>query len=74
MVEPAATSTDKRRIIERHQWPGLNFESQAKQITKHYNVVYIGIDTTGLGSAVYQLVRNFFPEVKQYQYTLEIQV
>ena len=77
VVLPAATPGGKHRIIERHQWRGLDFESQANQIqeiTKRYNVVHIGIDTTGLGSAVYQLVRKFFPAVTQYQYTAELKV
>ncbi len=77
VVVPAATPGGKHRIIERHQWRGLDFESQANQIeeiTKRYNVVHVGIDTTGLGGAVYQLVRNFFPAVKQYQYTPELKV
>ena len=77
VVLPAAIPGGKHRIIERHQWRGLDFESQANQIeaiTKRYNVVHVGIDTTGLGAAVYQLVRNFFPAVKQYQYTPELKV
>ncbi|EPJ56365.1 MAG: terminase, ATPase subunit [Osedax symbiont Rs2] len=77
VILPASKPGDKHRIIEHHQWRGLDFESQAEQIreiTKRYNVAHIGIDTTGLGSAVYQLVRKYFPAVVQYQYTAELKV
>jgi len=77
VVLPASVPGGKHRLIERHQWRGLDFESQAeqiRQITLRYNVAHIGIDTTGLGSAVFQLVRKFYPSTVQYQYTAELKV
>lgn len=68
---PPAVPGGKFRVLERHRWAGLDFEAQAKaihEITKRYNVTHIGIDTTGLGEAVYQLVKKFFPRVVGYQY------
>lgn len=54
----------KFRILERHQWKGMDFATQAesiRQLTEKYNVEYIGIDATGLGIGVFQLVRSFIP-------------
>ncbi|MCP8687768.1 terminase ATPase subunit family protein [Marinobacterium sedimentorum] len=75
VILPPAKPGGKYRIIERHQFRGLDYEDQAEQIrqlTKRYNVTHIGIDTTGIGSSVYQLVRKFYPGVTQYQYNPEI--
>ncbi len=75
LILPAAKAGGKHRIIERMQLRGLDYEDQAEQIrrmTRRYNVTHIGIDTTGIGSAVYQLVRKFFPAAKQYQYNPEV--
>jgi hypothetical protein len=35
-------------------------------------VTYIGIDTTGLGSGVAQLVRQFFPNLTTFSYSPEV--
>ena len=38
----------KFRILERHQWRGMDFRAQAdaiKKLTEQYNVTYIGIDS-----------------------------
>lgn len=75
VVLPAQSLLDKHRIIEKMQFQGLDYEEQAnaiKDITQRYSVVHIGIDTTGIGSSVYQLVRKFFPTVKEYIYSPEI--
>ncbi len=75
VVLPAETPGGKHRIIEKHQIRGLDYEAQADlihKLTKQYNVAHIGIDVTGIGSAVYQLVRKFFPAVVSYQYSPEV--
>lgn len=75
VVLPALSPADKHRIIEKRQIRGLDYVAQAemiRDITKTYNVGHMGIDTTGIGSAVYQLVRQFYPAVVQYQYNPEI--
>lgn len=75
VVLPAQGPKDKHRILERQQIRGLDYEAQAEKIhdlTKHYNVEHIGIDVTGIGSAVSQLVRKFFPAVKEYKYNPEL--
>ena len=65
----------KFRILERYQWRGMDFAKQAesiKAILQHYNVVDIAIDSTGLGQGVYQLVKQFFPAVRQINYSPEV--
>lgn len=75
VIAPPATPGGKFRVLEKHQWRGLDFEAQAesiRKITKRFNVTYIAIDTTGLGSAVHQLVRKFFPQAVALQYSPEV--
>lgn len=74
VVAPPEQPGGKFRVLERHQWKGMNYEEQAGKIealTKKYNVTYIGIDTTGLGHAVWSNVVKFFPQAKAYDYSLE---
>ena len=75
VLAPPAVPGGKFRILERHQWKGMDFAKQAESIedlTKKYVVEYIGIDATGLGMGVFQLVRNFFPAVREFQYSPEV--
>lgn len=63
------------RALERHQFRGLDYEAQAKllsEVTQRYHVVHMGIDTTGIGSAVYQLAVKFFPQAKAYNYSVDL--
>ncbi|WP_199100661.1 terminase family protein [Dyella sp. ASV21] len=65
---------DAFRVLEKHQWPGQDFDAQAgniKRLRDHYNVVDIAIDTTGMGTGVYQLVKQFFPQARAIQYSPE---
>ncbi|PTA84221.1 oxidoreductase, partial [Kluyvera sp. Nf5] len=60
---------------ERHQWKGMDFATQAesiRELTQKYNVEYIGIDATGLGQGVFQLVRSFYPAARDIRYTPEM--
>lgn len=53
----------------------MDFKSQAeqiRQITLRYNVTYIGLDTTGMGTGVAQLVRQFFPALTTFSYSPEV--
>ncbi|MDL4385821.1 oxidoreductase [Citrobacter braakii] len=59
------------RILERHQWRGMDFRAQAeaiKQLTERYNVEYIGVDSTGIGHGVFKSVQEFFPQVREFIY------
>ncbi|MGF6590696.1 terminase ATPase subunit family protein [Pseudomonas sp. 2835] len=75
VVAPPLVPGGKFRVLERHQFRGMDFTAQAetiRQVTRRFWVTYIGIDTTGLGSAVAQLVRPFFPAVRTFSYNPEI--
>ena len=71
VIAPPLVTGGKFRVLEKHQWKGMDFQAQSaaiKAITQRYNVTYIGIDVTGIGEGVYQLVKQFFPAVRSFQY------
>jgi uncharacterized protein YjcR len=74
VVAPPAEQGGKFRILEKHSWRGQSFTYQANQVkllTERFNVQHIGIDTTGVGIGVYDLVCDFYPRAKQIHYSLE---
>ncbi|OCG56330.1 oxidoreductase [Gilliamella sp. Choc6-1] len=75
VVSPPMVEGGKFRVIEKHQWTGMDFATQAdaiRKMTERYNVTYIGIDATGLGEGVYQLVKQFYPAVVAFKYSIEV--
>ncbi|PDO88592.1 terminase ATPase subunit family protein [Kosakonia sacchari] len=75
VIAPPVVTGGKFRILERHQWKGMDFATQAesiRELTQKYNVEYIGIDSTGLGQGVFQLVRSFYPAARDIRYTPEM--
>ena len=77
VLAPPALPGGKFRILERIPFRGLDYEAQAKAIkdaTARYTVTYIGIDRTGIGDAVYTLVKNFFPAVVGFTYSPHVKV
>lgn len=73
LSEPRAKGAPYR-ILEKHEWRGMDFVSQAaaiKRITERYNVKFMGIDTTGIGIGVYDIVRGFYPAAKRINYNPE---
>lgn len=75
VVAPPLVPGGKFRVLERHQFRGMDYEAQAetiRQVTMRYWVTYIGIDVTGMGSGVAQLVRQFFPGLKTFSYSPEV--
>jgi uncharacterized protein YjcR len=75
VIAPPLVPGGKFRVLERHQWRGMDFAAQAasiKELTEKYNVEYIGIDATGIGQGVFQLVRQFFPAAREIRYTPEV--
>lgn len=75
VLAPPLVAGGKFRILERHQWKGMDFATQAeaiRELTEKYCVEYIGIDATGIGQGVYQLVRSFFPAARAIRYTPEM--
>jgi len=75
VVAPPAVPDGPFRVIEKHQFRGLDFDAQAeaiRKVTQRYNVTYIGIDTTAIGQGVFQLVRQFFPGATAINYSAEV--
>lgn len=75
VVAPPLVAGGKFRVLERHQFKGDNFAEQAehiRNITLRYNVEYIGIDTTGMGYGVAELVAEFFPALTTFNYSPEV--
>lgn len=74
VVAPPLEPGGKFRILEKHSWRGHSFTYQAGQVKKlceRFNVVHIGIDITGVGYGVFDLVRDFFPRATPIHYSLE---
>ncbi|MCW8199310.1 terminase [Verminephrobacter aporrectodeae subsp. tuberculatae] len=75
VLAPPSAPGGKFRVLEKYQFKGLDFEAQAeaiRKITTRFNVTNIGLDATGLGQGVYQLVKKFFPQVRAYLYSVEV--
>lgn len=75
VVAPPMVPGGKFRVLERHQFRGMDFAAQAefiRQVTQRFWVTYIGIDTTGMGTGVAQLVRQFFPGLTTFSYSPEV--
>ncbi|MET6794403.1 terminase ATPase subunit family protein [Citrobacter braakii] len=75
VIAPPVVAGGKFRILERNQWKGMDFAQQAesiRELTQKYTVEYIGIDATGLGQGVFQLVRSFYPAAREIRYTPEM--
>lgn len=66
-----ANASEKFRIIETLNLTGNDFETMANEIeelTLKYNVVHIGVDTTGIGLGVFELIEKFFPQAMPLHY------
>ena len=75
VLAPPMVPGGQFRVLEKHQWRGMDFEAQAqsiKGITQRYNVTYMAIDTTGIGQGVYQLVKQFYAAVVPLHYSPEV--
>lgn len=75
VLAPPQVPGGEFRVLERHQFKGMDFAGQAafiKKVTERYWVTYIGIDTTGMGTGVAQLVKQFFPNLTTFAYSPEV--
>ena len=64
----------KFRLLEKYQLRGLDYQAQAEFIRQRlarYNCTYLGIDATGIGSAVYQLLSGTVRGCTKIEYSLE---
>jgi uncharacterized protein YjcR len=71
---PPTTPGGTFRILERHQLRGMLFDEQSAFIQRtlsRFNCTYLGIDATGVGAGVYQLVSKWFPRATRIEYSLE---
>lgn len=74
-IAAPVTPGAKFRVLEKWRFKGLDFAQQAAKILElreRYNVTFIGIDTTGVGAAVWQLVVAKFPTAKRYDYSVPL--
>jgi len=77
VLAPPAVSGGKFRVLERHRWKGMDFAAQAdaiKRLCDRYRVTYIEIDTTGIGTGVHQLVRQFRPDAVGRVYSPDVKM
>ncbi|MCB2048581.1 MAG: terminase family protein [Novosphingobium sp.] len=75
IVAPPEKPGGKFRVLEKHRLKGLDFKAQADRIIEQldrYNVQYIGIDTTGVGKAVWEIVVTRFPLAKRLDYSVPL--
>ncbi len=72
-IAPPSAIGGKFRILEKKRLKGLDFAGQAdaiREMAGKYRVTKIGIDTTGAGKAVHQLVTKWFPLATAYMYSV----
>ncbi len=63
VIAPPLFPGEKFRVLEKHSWRGMNFRHQANEIekiAKQFRVTYLGIDVSGVGSGVYDLLQPVF--------------
>ena len=73
VIAPPEKPAGKFRLLEKVSLKGMDFEGQAKAIrsvARRYNVADIGIDTSGAGQAVWELVSKWHPTARRIDYTV----
>ncbi|WKD48349.1 terminase large subunit domain-containing protein [Microbulbifer spongiae] len=74
VVAPPLKEGDKFRVLEKIVLRNRAWQYQAnriRELTEKYNVQFIGIDCTGPGHGVFEMVQNFFPRATPIHYGLE---
>jgi len=72
VVAPPKGKNGTFRVLDKRSFKGMDFEAQAaelKKLAQKYRVTEIAIDGTGMGSAVWQLVRKWFPLARRLDYS-----
>ncbi|EDW6361841.1 terminase [Salmonella enterica subsp. enterica] len=62
IVAIPSTLAEMFRVLEKYHWRGLSFQYMADQIEKlfrQFNMTFIGVDVTGIGYGVFELIQNF---------------
>jgi uncharacterized protein YjcR len=73
IVAPPEKAGGKFRLLEKIGLRGMDFQAQADAIKRQaarYNVADIGIDTSGAGDAVWQLVKAWHPNARRVDYSV----
>ncbi|MDX7742267.1 terminase ATPase subunit family protein [Aeromonas dhakensis] len=66
VIAPPSVAGERFRVLEKHYWRGLNFQFQAQEITriaKKFRVTYLGVDVSGIGAGVFDLLKPVFKGV-----------
>lgn len=66
IIAPPESPGECFRVLATFYWQGMAWKHQAKQIedlTKRYRFTHIGIDSTGLGNGVNEIVTDFAPRI-----------
>lgn len=73
VVAPPLKAGGKFRVLEKITLRGswIHQANQIKEITERYNVTFMGIDCTGPGSGVMEMVQNFYPRATPIHYGLD---
>lgn len=64
IMAPPQYEGERFRVLVTFYWQGMNWKYQASQIKAlfaRYHMTHIGIDTTGIGSGVFEMVEAFAP-------------
>ncbi|EEP9439761.1 terminase [Salmonella enterica subsp. enterica serovar Reading] len=68
-------AVERYRVLAIHRWNGLSLfwmSEQIRTIKSRYNMTYIGIDVTGMGIGVFEMVQGFARrEAKAIHYSVE---
>ncbi len=75
VVAPPLVPGGKFRVLEKHQFRGIDYEEQAgaiRRVSERFNVAYVGIDRTGIGDAVFRLVQKFRPDAEGFTYSVDV--
>ncbi|UIM54532.1 terminase large subunit domain-containing protein [Serratia marcescens] len=62
IIAPPLYEGERFRVLATFYWQGMNWKHQANQIKalfERYNMTHIGIDITGIGSGVFEMVQGF---------------
>ena len=74
ILAPPLKDGGEFRVLARYKWVDKSFTWQAeriKELTDKYNFVHIGVDTTGPGMGVFDIVKAFFPAVMPIHYSVQ---
>jgi uncharacterized protein YjcR len=69
------TQKESWRVLRTKDYHGQNFQYQSnriKDVKETHNVVHIGIDTTGIGHGVFELVSAWYPLATPIHYSLDM--